>query len=864
MLCFFVFSSLSLASGALLRTGADAAADDTCPEAVAAALDAGLERLGKTLRRMTQSERDLREILERSPGVQDLAAHSPEVAAVLGDSEKLQRELEALRKMQATFAAKHQALQDDRSLRAAAVQSVQAALQDLVQDALSGALSEAQLAQTEAEVQTLVERAFTDPAQIAEAQRLSLELQGFAEAVMHDAECTHQLEQGRDQLPDELQRPAPASSFAEVGPVVRIPHLPRITKHSARGRGSSKKLIPALKSWLRTPWKTEAHTLEDSGPPGADLDWTNLTFAVKGKPVLRDVHGAARAGRVLAVMGPSGSGKTSLLTAVAGNLRATKAATLTGTLLCDGAPCGGAGEVAGLRTAFVDQTDNFYTQMTVRETLLFAARLRLPASVSLAEKQRRVDEILRKLSLEKAADTLIGDGKARGISGGERKRLAIGCELLSDPQLLFLDEPTSGLDSFQAQQVVTALQRLAHEDGCTVMMSIHQPRGSIYAMFDDLLLLSEGRVMYSGQASTAKDHFARLGASCPPNINPGEFLVDLVSVSHETPEAEEESYQRINQFAEAAAVQHKSVQPRGPPVDRRGKSTVKRSGPLTQFLLLFRRAWKEVARSKAAIAVKVVQQVMVSAIYGGIYSLTNSQTSIQDRFGLLSLVAIGAGNMGIASMIRTFPKEKAIVNNEREKGMYSMAPYFLSKVVAEAPLNAMVSALSGACLYPMVGLNPAPGKFEKFVTTLVLEGLASSALGLVLGAVAPSTDVALAMFPPILVLMLVFNGFNIANENAPKALQWIPKASFIRWCSEALAVNEFTGLKFACQHADGSPVRGPCCETGEQALARVNMENSTVKHANEMQGRIIGACYATTLLALQRSRPKHLSVEPAK
>jgi hypothetical protein len=155
-------------------------------------------------------------------------------------------------------------------------------------------------------------------------------------------------------------------------------------------------------------------------------------------------------------------------------------------------------------------------------------------------------------------------------------------------------------------------------------------------------------------------------------------------------------------------------------------------------------------------------------------------------------------------------------------------------------------------------LQPGADKFGRFILTLVLEGFASGALGLLLGAVAPTTDTALAMFPPILVLMIVFNGFNLAEESAPKALRWIPKVSFIRWASEGLAVNEFTGLKFSC---DG-PRRGPCTETGEEALERLSFHKSTVKHAAIAQCRIIGAAYGATLFTLQRNKPRFLSVLP--
>lgn len=585
------------------------------------------------------------------------------------------------------------------------------------------------------------------------------------------------------------------------------------------------------------------------------LDFRNLTFIVGKKLILDRCAGTAMPGRMLAIMGPSGSGKTTLLNALAGQLKGGSSASLTGQLLVDGELCGGAGQVPGLRTAYVRQEDIFYTQMTVRETLFFAARLRLPSSMPLARKSHRVDEIIKTLGLENAANTIVGDAKRRGISGGERKRLAIGCELLSDPHLLFLDEPTSGLDAFAAQQVVNLLKRLT-DSGTTVVMSIHQPRGSIFSLFDDLLLLAEGRVLYAGQASAAASYFASLGYRCPTGINAGEFVVDLVSRGYDPQHSDE----RLDKFAASTLRSQQKLPPlsSGTRVVARTARGARRfaSSAFTQFRLLLKRAWREVVRSRLALMIKVVQQLMIAVIYGGIYSLGNTQSSIQDRFGLLSLLAIGAGNMAIASTIRAFPKEKLIVNSERSKGMYSVAPYFISKVLAEAPISAAVSALGGVALYPLVGLNPAPGKFLKFLSILVLEGLASGALGLLIGAVAPNTDAALALFPPLLVLMIVFNGFNIAEENAPKALRWIPKVSFIRWCSEGLAVNEFTGLTFSCAGR-----RGPCCETGEQALERLSFQGSTVNGASLAQAKLIGAFYLATFYVLQRNTQKFLSVQ---
>lgn len=186
---------------------------------------------------------------------------------------------------------------------------------------------------------------------------------------------------------------------------------------------------------------------------GVSLSWHDLSVSYASAPVLHSLAGSASPGRLLAIMGPSGSGKTTLLNALSGQLRANKRLSATGTLLVDGKCVGGAASAPGIRQAYVRQEDIFYTQMTVRETLMFAARMRLPRSMPLKEKRALVEELISKLALVSSADTIVGNSKRRGISGGERKRLSIGCELLSNPSLLFLDEPTSGLDSFQAQQV---------------------------------------------------------------------------------------------------------------------------------------------------------------------------------------------------------------------------------------------------------------------------------------------------------------------------------------------------------------------------------------------------------------------------
>eukprot|EP00960_Hanusia_phi_P065139 766000-Hanusia_phi.AAC.9 len=393
-----------------------------------------------------------------------------------------------------------------------------------------------------------------------------------------------------------------------------------------------------------------------------DLCWDRVSCSLnkkgKSKVLLRDVCGQAKSGRLLAIMGPSGSGKTTLLNAISGQMLKTKGLALEGMLQINGMDI--SKNYASVKKAYVRQDDIFYTQMTVRETLRFTARLRLPKKMNLQHKFDRVEEIIKILGLQKCSDTLVGGGKNRGISGGEKKRLNIACELIASPSLIFLDEPTTGLDSFQADKVVRALKSLT-ERGHTVVAVIHQPSGNVFNMFDDLLLLSEGRQIYHGEAKSLQTYLFRLGQPCPSWVTAGEHALNLISINHESAVTEESSHKLIDeladQFEKKHALKYRITEKPGAPSDA-GRDHGPESSLWEQVRLLFGRSWREISRNKGANIIKAVQQVSTALIYGSIYSFSNKQSSIQDRFGLCSLVAIGNTNLAIASTIRSFPKEK--------------------------------------------------------------------------------------------------------------------------------------------------------------------------------------------------------------
>lgn len=178
-------------------------------------------------------------------------------------------------------------------------------------------------------------------------------------------------------------------------------------------------------------------------------------------------------------------------------------------------------------SAYVQQDDILFQTMTVRECLTFAARLKLEASEE--EKMSRVNHMIKTLKLTKCQNTRIGGPLVKGVSGGERKRTSIGVELITDPNLVFLDEPTTGLDSFTATSVMESLGDLARKEGRTVISTIHQPNTDIFDMFDRLVLLARGKIIYFSFASKAVDFFAEKGYACPDTSNPCDYFMSMMS-----------------------------------------------------------------------------------------------------------------------------------------------------------------------------------------------------------------------------------------------------------------------------------------------------------------------------------------------
>jgi len=586
---------------------------------------------------------------------------------------------------------------------------------------------------------------------------------------------------------------------------------------------------------------------DGDGKADVFLQWKNLNLSIlekdpkksgfcnpvmEQKKILRNINGYAKSGQLLAIMGPTGCGKTSLLNVLAGRVAKAgmAAAELTGEVLVNNRPR----DDKGFRrvSAYVVQDDRLYPHLTVHETLTLAAHFFLPSSATDEEKESIVTGIIMELGLKKVRDTIIGDERVRGVSGGERKRANIAVQLISNPKVLFMDEPTSGLDSFQAQSVMEAMKAVAAA-GRLVISVIHQPRSSIFKMFDDLLLLSSGQSIYFGKAAGAAAYFqTSAGLTCPPLFNPSDFYLDMLSPDFRSKAREEFTTKRISTLARNWTVTETGVlkkelenreyngQELVPDVptcyeEFDGQRLVR------NFKLLCWRAFTEQMREVPTLVIKVTITIMVALIIGGIFqNLSYDQASVGNRVGLLFVISINQGFNAVSGVLNVFPKEKVIVNRERAANAYDTLSYFVAKYLVELPINIMPCVIFGSIVYWMVGLNP--DRFGYFILILMLEAVTAVSLGLAVSAAAPNIELAQALGPLPIILSLIFGGFFINLASLPLLAEFLPYISFLKWVFQSLAINEFTDVTFECNLEP----KTMCSNTGAEVLQRLTFTDT--------------------------------------
>ncbi|KAL0328502.1 UNVERIFIED_CONTAM: ABC transporter G family member 9 [Sesamum calycinum] len=512
------------------------------------------------------------------------------------------------------------------------------------------------------------------------------------------------------------------------------------------------------------------------------------------KLILKGISGMVLPGEMLAMLGPSGSGKTTLLTGLGGRLTSGR---LSGNITYNGKPFSNSMK---RNTGFVTQDDVLYPHLTVTETLVYTALLRLPRTLTKAEKAEHAEAVIAQLGLSRCRHSIIGGPLLRGVSGGERKRVSIGQEMLINPSLLFLDEPTSGLDSTTAQRIVSTLWDLAN-GGRTIVMTIHQPSSRLFYMFHKVLLLSEGNPLYYGKGSSALDYFSSIGFSLSVAMNPADFLLDLANGASTADTLEDHA--AIKQTLVASYKTHllESVTAELAADDQLLASTddkqLRRWSNTwwDQFSVLFRRGIKE--RRHESFSGLKIGQVLAVAILTGLLWWQSDISHLQDQVGLFFFYSGFWGFYPLFQAIFTFPQERMMLAKERSSGMYRLSSYFMALTLGDLPMELVLPTVFFVITYWMAGLKPDPRCFFSGLFALLYSVLCSQGLGLAIGAAVMNQKSATILGSVIMLTFLLASGYYV--QHVPAFISWIKYISISQYTFKLLLGSQFKpGETYPC------------------------------------------------------------------
>ncbi|XP_015785598.1 protein white isoform X2 [Tetranychus urticae] len=537
------------------------------------------------------------------------------------------------------------------------------------------------------------------------------------------------------------------------------------------------------------------------------LSWNNLNVYSKGSNglvscfgkkkesvhIIKNITGHVKPGNLLAILGASGAGKTTLLNVLTGqNLNSL---TIEGKVLLNNEPT--TIQKLASCSAYVQQDDLFFGVLTVREHLQFQLELRTSVPLTPEQRRAKINKLLETLGLMKVAESRIKcSSTGQRLSGGELKRLSVATEILTDPAILFCDEPTSGLDSFMAQSVISVLKSMAAARR-TVLATIHQPSSEVFEMFDEILLLSQGRVAFMGKSQDALSFFSQIGLQCPQNYNPSDFYIQKLAI---VPGREEECKRNVeeicNKFSESqfAARMNKFDKEIVQTDDGYSSKIVfsyKRGFFMQMFLVLWR-SWLTNLREPLLTSVRIAQTIFISLLLGLIYWRQEyNQEGIMNINGALFILLANITFTNVFAVVNTFCLELPIFIREHNNGLYSVSVYFISKTLAELPYFVLLPFAFASITYWMIGLynNIEVFILAAFVLTLIAN--VACGFGYFISTISKSVTMALSLAPPFMIPLMLFGGLFLNNKSIPVYLAWIKYLSWFYYGNEILVVNQW-------------------------------------------------------------------------
>ncbi|KAL3528137.1 hypothetical protein ACH5RR_012793 [Cinchona calisaya] len=539
--------------------------------------------------------------------------------------------------------------------------------------------------------------------------------------------------------------------------------------------------------------------------------------------VLKDINCRAKPWEILAIVGPSGAGKSSLLEILAGKLTPQNAS-----IFVDQKPFDKSRfkKISG----YVTQKDTLFPLLTVRETLMFTAKLRLRLPET--ELTSRVKSLMEELGLCHVADARVGDDRVRGISGGERRRVSIGVEVIHDPRVLILDEPTSGLDSTSALQIIDMLKKMAETRGRTIILSIHQPGFRIVKLFNSILLLDNGRVLHHGTVDKLTLHLCLMGLQLPLHVNVVEFAIESIEAIRQ--------YQPLQQ--ELLPHQLPST-----PQTKRGDEGQSRSGKFTlqqlfqqakvideeavdsgvdfanhfancrlkETIILSHRFWKNICRTKELFACRSFQMLISGLVLGSIfYHLNYNLVGAQERVGLFAFILTFLLS-STTEALPIFLQERDILMKETSCGSYRVSSYVIASGLVYLPFLLILAVVFSIPLYLLVGLHRSFMAFMHFLLLIWLILYTANSVVVCISALVPNFIVGNSVISGVMGSFFLFSGYFISKHGIPNYWIFMHYMSLFKYPFEGFLINEFSGS--GCLEV----MFGTCAVSGEDVLKEV-------------------------------------------
>jgi len=450
---------------------------------------------------------------------------------------------------------------------------------------------------------------------------------------------------------------------------------------------------------------------------------------IRYKDVLKNVTEVLQSGQMTAILGLSGAGKTTLLKIIAGRKKKS-----SGRLLINGKEL--SSRNIRKHIAYVHQENHLFSQLKVKEMLLYTIRLKLPKE---KEPDALADRILTTLGLFHIRNSFIGDPieEASGISGGERKRLSIALELISTPEILFLDEPTSGLDAYSSEALILHLKKLT-DAGMIVAMTIHQPSSEVFRLFDNMIIIRQGEIVYCGSSAELEEYLAALGLQCPAYTNLADHIFRVLE---RVPSLKRVSKTTPGEVNELEQIRKKSSSLRD--MVRETKILVFRN-----YLCSFRHPRYILAKATQATIIATVTALLMYNIPAK--EKHQRETNVHGCFWALCMGMFSAFAYGAVSIVFT---DKNIILKEYGSSYYNFLPYFVAKVFADFSIT---------CLYPFIS---APIIFTAarigsvyHVLTCFLLGAVGHALGILVSSIGNTSEISLTILPAIMYPISMLTG----------------------------------------------------------------------------------------------------------